>query len=773
MYKENNLKKYEMNTNTKNNQYFTRRKQRALGLLVLILLPCTFLFGQKSQKYLWKPVVVGGGGYVPGVQFSETEKNLLYARTDIGGSYRWNEAQKSWSSITDGFDNGNDMGNLSIATDPSDPGRVYILSGLYYQNWWTETGSVYSSSDKGKTWSSVKLPFKIGGNTPGRGAGERLRIDPNKNNILYLGAQKDGLWKSEDYAKTWKRVEAFPGKSISFVEFHKTSGVSGSPTPLIYVGVYDHVAKGGFAPSIYRSTDGGKSWEPIPGQPLQLAPKPLDSTQTKATVPMSCVANRVSISGDYMYVAYTNTVSADGDYELPFPGNHVLNGAVYQYHLKAGVWRNITPAPASMGGYAGVSVHPEDPEKLVVATTCRWWPGDELYVSSDGGKSWKSVLYQQEYSTDYKALFDHSKAPYAGHGHKPHWTSDVKIDPFEPNRAIFVTGYGVYICSNFMNAFEGKATTWMFENAGLEETAALEIKSPPSGPLLVTALGDIDGFVHHDLNVSPPQGEHSPHKGTCRSIDFAAEKPEVMVRTHDKGDTSIASYSLNGGMNWHEFPAQPAKRLTSAGAIAISSNAKIIIWSLDKIGVFVSADFGKTWKKCTGGISENVKPAADKVNPYRFYAKENSSGTVFVSKDSGQAFTYYSSAVGKGEGNIEAVFGQKGHVWAACGAGGLWYSKNEGEKFKQVLTVTACHLVTFGKAAPGETYPAIFIFGEVKGSKGLFRSDDMGKSWTRINDDQTRFGNTVGTMAGDPRHYGRVYIGAGGRGVLYGEIVSE
>ncbi|WP_190276159.1 hypothetical protein [Paenibacillus sp. JDR-2] len=44
------------------------------------------------------------------------------------------------------------------------------------------------------------LPFKFGGNMPGRSMGERLTIDPNNNGILYFGARNgNGLWRSTDY----------------------------------------------------------------------------------------------------------------------------------------------------------------------------------------------------------------------------------------------------------------------------------------------------------------------------------------------------------------------------------------------------------------------------------------------------------------------------------------------------------------------------------------------------------------------------------------------
>ncbi len=748
-----------------------KKRAKYYGLsIVLALAMVQTVIAQKQQKYDWKTVSVNGGGYIPGMIFNPSEKGLLYVRTDVGGAYIWDDSKTGWKAITDGIDNFNDWGNVSLATDPVDPNRVYLATGMYYQSWWRETASVFISDNKGKNWTSTKLPFKLGGNTPGRGSGERLRVDPNANNILYLGAQKDGLWKSDNFGKTWKKVESFPFNNIIFVEYLKNSGKKGEPTPVIYVGICDQMYRNKFEPSIYRSKDAGKTWEALPGQPVRLEAKPVPADKTPANVPMPCVANRVALAGDYMYIAYGNSHTPNGDYETSHPGNNVHNGAVYKYNLKTEEWSNITPSPESMGGYSGVTVHPTNPEIVAAITVCNWYPGDEIYLSGDGGKSWKTTFYKEKYLQEYKAIFDYKKAPYAS-DHRPHWTSDLQIDPFNPDRAIFGTGYGVYVCYNFMDVLQDKPTTWVFENSGIEETVPQEIKSPPSGPLLITALADFDGFVHYDFTVSPQHGKHTPNRGSNFSIDFAALKPEIMVRTHDQGTTAKASYSLNAGKTWQEFPTQPAKLIKESGQIAVSADGKVILWSPEKIGVYATWDFGKTWNRCKG-IPLNSKPVADKVLKSQFYAKENSSGTIFVSSDSGQTFIPYGAVVGKGDGKIEAVFGEAGHVWAPCGEGGLWFSKNGGTKFKQLLNVSACHNVSFGKAAPGAGYPAVFIHGVINGQIGLYRSDDTGKTWIRINDDDTDFARSHRTIAGDPREYGRLYIGTEGRGVVYGEIAK-
>ena len=70
---------------------------------------------------------------------------------------------------------------------------------------------------------------------------------------------------------------------------------------------------------------------------------------------------------------------------------------------------------------------------------------------------------------------------------------------------------------------------------------------------------------------------------------------------------------------------------------------------------------------------------------------------------------------------------------------------------------------------PEKKYPALFLAGKAGSRQALFRSDDAGASWTRINDDQHQFGS-IGQVLGDPRIYGRVYFATGGRGIIYGDL---
>ena len=152
-----------------------------------------------------------GGGFVDGIVFHPTAKGVRYARTDMGGAYRWNDTTKRWEPILDWvpYENLNWMGVESIALDPADPNRVYLACGTY-TNPRTPDGAILRSSDRGKTFQYTNVPFKFGGNENGRGNGERMAVDPNDGNILYLGTRLAGLWKSTDRAVTWSKVESFP-----------------------------------------------------------------------------------------------------------------------------------------------------------------------------------------------------------------------------------------------------------------------------------------------------------------------------------------------------------------------------------------------------------------------------------------------------------------------------------------------------------------------------------------------------------------------------------
>lgn len=151
-----------------------------------------------------------------------------------------------------------------------------------------------------------------------------------------------------------------------------------------------------------------------------------------------------------------------------------------------------------------------------------------------------------------------------------------------------------------------------------------------------------------------------------------------------------------------------------------------------------------------------------------------SEGTFYVSANKGTTFTA-SAATGLPTvgGKCKAVFGREGDNWLAGGSDtttyGLWHSTDSGASFTKIANVQKADNVSFGKAAPGQAYPAIYIVAQVDGVRGVFRSNDMAATWVRVNDDQHQYGNIGEALSGDPRVYGRVYVGTNGRGIVWGD----
>jgi autotransporter-associated beta strand protein len=163
-----------------------------------------------------------------------------------------------------------------------------------------------------------------------------------------------------------------------------------------------------------------------------------------------------------------------------------------------------------------------------------------------------------------------------------------------------------------------------------------------------------------------------------------------------------------------------------------------------------------------------VHPFADRVDPLRFYLWNSTTRTLLTSSDGGVNFTASTTSVPTGMGWFRTVPGKNGHIWGRAGTSGLYQSTDFGATFTKSSTVPEVYQLDFGKAAPGASYPAIYIWGRVGGVLGFFRSDNAGANWTRINDDLHQFGY-INDLVADSRTYGRVYLATSGRGIIVGD----
>jgi oligoxyloglucan reducing-end-specific cellobiohydrolase len=772
-----------------------RRIYAGLAVLVFFEAVTPQLLAQRgTEPYQYKPVTIVAGGYVPGLVAHPTEPGLIYARTDIGSVYRWNAWNSTWTPLTDSHSPNqyNLNGPESIALDPTDPNRLYIAAGMYA---YSSCCAFLVSEDRGATFNTYNAPFQMCSNCDGRAAGERLAVNPFKPNELMMGTRQNGLWVSEDHAQTWTQVTSFPVQSstdnygVQWVLFdQKNPGT-------VYVGAFTTA-------TVYMSTNDGKTWSALPGQPIAWPFSVKSGTNPPAP-------ERAVINPDgSLYVTFDD-----------LPGPNVIDyGIVEKYSPSEKTWTNITPpidAPfqsGNSGGFVGISQDPTRAGTIAVSTMDRWYPVDTVYVTHDGGSTWINLgLISSSAGDDGNPYgnyyFDPSVytpiSPYLTFGDTNYpntpdpsakfgwWMSALLIDPTNPQHMLYGTGATIYGTENVGAADTGTSPTWTVQAKGIEETAVLSLISPSSGAHLLSGSGDIGGFRHVNFNVSPQAGMYTnPVATSVGDMDWAGQNPNFIVRVQTPSSYSTApcnfgAYSTDNGAEWTPFPtcASGGNYSNNGGTIAADASGTSIMWSTSYNPVQFSLDNGNTWT-ATQGIPYGAVVYADKVTPQTFYAYASYgsganfySGTVDTTNNTA-IFTQVNtttlppvgSCYGSGCGVIDANFAKAGDLWLPLGSNGLYHSTDGGATWTQITNAPYANSVGVGAPSPRTHQEAVFLYGETSpgDAMAIYRSDDNGQSWVRVNDDWHQYGGPTLIQA-DPQVYGRVYLGMNGRGIIYGD----
>ncbi|MCF0216051.1 MAG: exo-alpha-sialidase [Fibrobacteraceae bacterium] len=753
-----------------------------------ILGSCFALSSYAADDYSWGNVRFDGGGFVSAVLFHPKAENLLYARTDVGGIYRWAPDAKRWIPLMDQF-NENDKGlygTESFALDPTDPKRIYVLGGTgYFSKGHT---AVLRSQDFGATWDTTYV-HDIGilahGNGMGRQTGEKLAVDPNLPSTVLCGSRTGGVFKSTDYGKTWAslyKVALSDAKEsslngvngVSFVMFDESQGkLADGSTGTIYIGISEKTD------NLQVSKDGGKTWNAIKGGPANLMP------------------HRAKIVDGDMFITY-----ADG------PGPHSINsGAVYKYNIAGGTWTDITPFDSVQhegstakayekdgSSYGGIAIDPKDKNHIVVSTLGKYTGrhhyadetenyGDRIYVTTDGGKTWK---HGQHYDDGFNV--EVNGTPWI-HGNAIHWAGSLEFNPFN-NKEMWVTsGNGIFQTDDITKP----VPVWKFQSRGIEETVPLDVVSIPGGPL-VTAIGDYDGSVYDNPNNAA--NRHSPTIGTTESMGYAAQTG-TLVRTgvitvygqYEAINYNVMYRSDDMGKTWDSVKTTLKG---SKGLVVLTADGKVILHRPDQSAqVYRSDDNGATWTETkTGEQTQYARIVADPVDAKTLYVM-NSMGTLYKSSDGGKTFDAQANRLQNegaeeyynGGGLIRTVPKREGHLWVPLDQSQMWlakgysenglaYTEDGGKSWSKCEGANAAIAVGIGKAKEGADYETIFIWGNAKAddSIGIYRSTDKCKTFERVNDDMHQFGGpgNGNFVQGDMNNFGVVYMSTVGRGLIMG-----
>lgn len=689
-----------------------------------------------AQSYTWQNAKIIGGGFIDGIVAHPGQNGLFYARTDVGGAYRYNSSTGAWVPLLDWTTpaNWSQLGVESLAIDPNNTAMLYLGVGQYAAagtKTWDGNGAILISSNQGASFTPVAMSFQMGSNDNGRNGGERLQVDPNLGTVLFYGTYAAGLWKSSNGGYNWSQVTSFPvtgandGAGIIFVAFRKSSGSKGSSTPNIFVGVSTAVAS-----NLYVTNNGGTSWTAVSGQPTGLFP----------------TRGAVDQDGN-LYVTYGNAIGPSG----------MTSGQVWKYNISGGAWTNITPPnPNNYSyGFSGLALDALSSGTLAVSSMDRWYPIDTVWRSTNGGSAWTEVGATGTYNASVSPWIYWGTSTAQGRG----WPAGLVIDPFNSSHAMYGTGATLWNTSNFSSS----APAWTIGANGIEETVPVKLASPTAGAPLISALGDICGFVHTSLTATPAGYETNPTLGTCTGVDWAKSAPSTIVRV-GYGNSPYGGYSSNQGASWSAF-GSAAGSSSGGGTVAISADGGTIVWAPSDVAPAYSTNNGSSWNSLSAYLPVGVSVFSDGANANLFYAYAPSSGVFYASSNKGLSwYTAYSGLPTYGQ--PYPVTGIQGDIWLAT-SNGLYHSTNSGTSWSVLGTVSSATAVSTGKAAAGASYQTLYLVGTISGVTGVFRSTNEGSSWTQINNSANQWGG-LRFIAGDPRTFGTVYLGTSGRGIIYG-----
>jgi hypothetical protein len=675
-------------------------------------------------RYMWKNVAIGGGGYITGIYLHPLEPDLVYLRTDVGGCYRWDATNVRWIPITDHFTlpQADYYYPEALALDPQHPNVVYIAAGNSLR-----PGAMFKSLDRGATWTQLPVgsSIEMHGNGVNRASGERLVVSPHDANLLIYGTRSDGLLRSTDAGATWAKATNFPdaawtaGSGFNAVLFDPfTAGI-------IYA------APEGFG--VWRSTDNGATW-------TQLANAPLN------------VYRMVIGTAGALLAAHS--------------------GGVSKY--AGGTWTTTVPGGTAMA-FRAISVNPVNRDDVIVADT-RTDGNLKTYRSGDGGATWTAFARDKSNQVPW---LDGSRM-------SNNALASMEFDPAVPGRVWLSDWYGVWRTEDI------DASSPLFRNDmyGLEEVVVFTLAAPATGPLLLSGVADNDGFRHtNGLDIFPDSRLPNNRQETHSLAIYAGDPARLARATAGRSSSFRVLTSTDSGAtwattNWHN--AVPGARALQLAIAATDPNNIVAITDrgLADGGIArVTTDGGVTWPAVTGlpvGPFDvwyvGVSIASDPLAAHTFYYHDAATGRLLRSTDKGLTFTEANVGAplptSTARNILRGLPGATGDLWTCIDGHGLYRSTNAGASFTRIPTVTRAYTFAFGKSAPGSTTPTLYLYGTVTGaSLGVFRSLDLGQTWSELTDLAEAMGNSPGTMEASAQEFGLVFIGTSGRGIFYGRPV--
>ena len=655
------------------------------------------------------------GGRVTDVDVPKGSKKVIYVATASGGLWKTTNTGVTWEPL---FDEQATLSIGDIAIPETQPETIWVGSGEANHFRGSLAGAgVYKSADGGKTWQHLGLTAT---QTIGR-----IRIHPKNPDIVYVAAaghewtynQDRGVYKTTDGGKTWQKVFSINEKvgALDLIMDPRNPDV-------LIVSMVNRIRQRWSDPvpagedGLFKTTDGGKTWRELTTG--------LPDTKTTGRIGLDFCLSKPDVV--YAWVDNHTPVGPPQPTEKDSYGRFrtypdIVGADVYRSDDFGETWKKVSPSDRTMQRFGGtygwvfgqIRVDPNNENTIFLL-------GVPLFRSTDGGKSFQEI--------DYPDL----------HGdHHAMW-----IDPADSDYIISGNDGGANV------SYDG-GKTWRDFHKGIPSiqfyNVALDNATPFNawgsvqdwGTFRAVGVRPLEAFKgrRSDQRVMPKWEEAPGGEGTHIAID--PTNPNLAYSSTFYGRLQRSEF-VNGEWKSKDIYPKPAAgepehRGQWLAATSLSPHDPSTVYHGFQY-VFRSKDKGETWEKISPDLTAFDPQKQGKLP----YAINFATITAIVESPLKPGVIY----AGTDDGRVHVTQDAGAH-WTEVTAG-LPY-------FKHVWTIVA------SKFDPATVYISLTGRHDDDFAAYVFKTTDYGKTWTNIGGGLP--GGPTNVVREDPKNGNVLYVG--------------